>query len=745
MILSCLRIVMCIFFIGAGHQAVSQNYKILVNSGNALYDLTGGVGNCTYVEIKDFCPVAINEGLYSSALHNDIFYFITATNNNLYSVKLGVPGSCTYLTNYPVTSPFGDRGSTINSMTVDKSGMIYTVDYFSGNITRFDPVSKKKDILSKSPGYPGGDLIFYKGKLLLATMINGIWEIDLTDPTGLGSRLFMNTQNYQFYGLISFPYECDKNKAYGFNANAAGTELIELDLENRAVVGPVCQLPFQVLDGASIVETGNTIGVQVDTIIIKAPCRSTDITGDVSVVASSASSGELTYTVNNSIVNKTGIFNNLPLGNYTVQITNSEGCKKDTFFTVTRGLAGTVNIVSAHPESCDLQDGSIAIQANSFYQPVTFSLNNGPARPGNTFNGLGAGIYTITVKDQGNCRLDTSVTLNYKVRPIFLGAITSLPTICSAKSGSIKIAINGSTAGISVSLNGGNQQTTPEFKSLDAGNYLLSVFKAGSCRYDTIVRVGLLNDPRPAISFRKNDQLCFENNGQVEVLVNGQGAPFFYNFNNNGLVSTNTFAKLAPGKYPVEIRNSNHCNWDTLVEIMPYAKIPVQTSLMQKDPTCKELNSGEIRITVTGSEAPYHLKWQDQIIGNGVTIRAPHGVFTIPVLNKDQCAVDIVNVKLDLVIYPECDRVMMPNAFTPNNDGKNDIFRPLHGPFIIHTDLAIYNRYGQKVFQSSGTEPGWDGRFKGQPLDQGHYVWILSYENFLKVKRKMNGSVILLR
>jgi gliding motility-associated-like protein len=742
MIVSWLRIMICICLLGAGHQAVSQTYKILVNSADTVYDLTGGVGNCSYAAIKDLCPVANGHGIFSSALYNDVLYFISNSKNNLYSVKLGVPGSCTYLTNFPATGPFGDN-SSINSMTVDKAGMIYTVDYWTGAITRFDPVTRQKSVIGRSPSSPGGDLIFYKDKLLLATLINGIWEIDLKDPAA--ATLFMATENYQFYGLISFPFECDKNKAYGFNTVTGGTELIELDLENRKIVGPVCMLPFQVFDGASIVETGNTVGVQVDTIIIQAPCKASENTGDVNIVAYSASPGELTYTVNNSIVNKTGKFNGLPLGNYSVQITNSAGCKKDTFFTIEKGLSGTVNIVSSNPESCDLLNGSIAIHATSFYQPVTFSINNGTPQDGNTFPDLGAGFYAITVRDQGNCRLDTSVILQYKVRPNFLGDIKVFPTVCNARSGSIRIGINGNAAGIKVSLNGGSQQSSPEFNSLDAGRYTLSIYNTGNCRYDTVIQVRKVEDTRPSITLRKNDQLCFDNNGGVQVEVSGQGAPFQYNFNNAGFTDLTSFGKLSPGQYAIQVRNANFCEWDTVVEILPYPKLPVKISMQQKDPTCKELNSGEIRIAVSGNEAPYYLKWKDQLVGNASVIRSPHGEFTIPVLNKDKCAIDSVKMKLDLIVFPECDRVMMPNAFSPNDDGKNDVFRPIHGPYITNTNLAIYNRYGQKVFQSSDAVPGWDGRFKGQQLDQGHYVWVLIYENFMKVQRKMNGSVILIR
>ena len=90
----------------------------------------------------------------------------------------------------------------------------------------------------------------------------------------------------------------------------------------------------------------------------------------------------------------------------------------------------------------------------------------------------------------------------------------------------------------------------------------------------------------------------------------------------------------------------------------------------------------------------------------------------------------------------------MPNAFTPNYDGHNDVFKPFTGRTTLEPYLLqIYNRWGQLIFSSSDPEKGWDGKFDGKHCDTGVYVYILNYRNGAEgsteiISRK--GTVILI-
>jgi len=88
--------------------------------------------------------------------------------------------------------------------------------------------------------------------------------------------------------------------------------------------------------------------------------------------------------------------------------------------------------------------------------------------------------------------------------------------------------------------------------------------------------------------------------------------------------------------------------------------------------------------------------------------------------------------------------LLMPNAFTPNNDGKNDLFRIPPGVPLILDNFSIYDRWGNKIFTTNDLRKGWDGTYKGTKLSTGVFVYTVSgklnnEDKFLK------GTVLLIR
>ena len=85
-----------------------------------------------------------------------------------------------------------------------------------------------------------------------------------------------------------------------------------------------------------------------------------------------------------------------------------------------------------------------------------------------------------------------------------------------------------------------------------------------------------------------------------------------------------------------------------------------------------------------------------------------------------------------------------PSGFTPNGDGKNDVFRLIGMRFHKLVDFRIYNRWGEKVFQTSNIEDGWDGSYKGVPQDLGTYMYeiIVALPNGLNKSYKGNVTLI---
>ncbi|MBS1600425.1 MAG: gliding motility-associated C-terminal domain-containing protein [Bacteroidetes bacterium] len=95
------------------------------------------------------------------------------------------------------------------------------------------------------------------------------------------------------------------------------------------------------------------------------------------------------------------------------------------------------------------------------------------------------------------------------------------------------------------------------------------------------------------------------------------------------------------------------------------------------------------------------------------------------------------NIKMSGPLY-------MPNAFTPNGDGKNDVFRIPPDVTILLTEFSIYDRWGNKVFSTRNISQGWNGMFGGDYANAGVYVYVISGSNE-KGNFTAKGSFVLIR
>jgi len=126
-------------------------------------------------------------------------------------------------------------------------------------------------------------------------------------------------------------------------------------------------------------------------------------------------------------------------------------------------------------------------------------------------------------------------------------------------------------------------------------------------------------------------------------------------------------------------------------------------------------------------------------------LNVPYDMYqiSVSVISNEGCVGDTVLLTVDV---DECsfDGIYVPNTFTPNGDGINDIFGPI-GQNIIELELFIYNRWGGEIYQSYHGE-AWDGTYKDKLCQQDVYVWLIYYrfegENFM---HDAIGHVVLLK
>jgi len=107
------------------------------------------------------------------------------------------------------------------------------------------------------------------------------------------------------------------------------------------------------------------------------------------------------------------------------------------------------------------------------------------------------------------------------------------------------------------------------------------------------------------------------------------------------------------------------------------------------------------------------------------------------------------NLHTENTTFCACE-IYVPNAFSPNGDTKNDVFKAIPGTSCSLTqfNLKVFDRFGAMVFESSSADQGWDGTYKGQSAPQATYIYVLQYEYSDEVKKAPkveSGSLVLIR
>jgi len=160
-----------------------------------------------------------------------------------------------------------------------------------------------------------------------------------------------------------------------------------------------------------------------------------------------------------------------------------------------------------------------------------------------------------------------------------------------------------------------------------------------------------------------------------------------------------------------------------------------------------DLNIGRDTTLCIGEAFVLHVKtnandfaWQDGSMALNYSV-GDSGIYQV--IAKNGCGADTAAVHISRKTCA-CE-LTLPNAFTPNNDGLNDSFRPLHPCNMSEYLLRIFDRYGTLVYQTTDFGHGWNGTYNGMPADNGTFVWMASYRNTdTKALQFRKGFVIVL-
>jgi gliding motility-associated-like protein len=230
--------------------------------------------------------------------------------------------------------------------------------------------------------------------------------------------------------------------------------------------------------------------------------------------------------------------------------------------------------------------------------------------------------------------------------------------------------------------------------------------------------------------------------GQIRVIREPGQAVYTYLLNGTTSNTTGIFENLDPGTYRIEIRTPGGCYLDTTVDVPLFDLIIPSVTEHHISPDCAD--AGKVWFTISPDNGTNKVIFGQDTLSTAFQFTdLDEGLHHFSIVDKYFCEIDSKDVLLKL--EGSCDTLYFPNAFTPNNDGRNDVFRAIGNRSVKNYELTIYNRWGQAVFHTNSVLQGWNGKINGIEQAPAVYVWIAQYRTKEGVLKERKGSMILVR
>ncbi len=323
-------------------------------------------------------------------------------------------------------------------------------------------------------------------------------------------------------------------------------------------------------------------------------------------------------------------------GNYTVTVTDANGCTKTASVAITQPSGLTLTSSQTIISCSGACDASATVNASGGVTPYTYAWS--PSGGNNaTANNLCAGNYTVTVTDNNGC----AQTVSYNIpAPTPLGAtsVNQINVACNnACTGSATIAASGGTGTYSYgwSPSGGNGATAT---GLCAGTYTVTVTDAHGC---TITQAYTITQP-PALTGAATSinptcsNFC---NGTATIAMSGGVSPYSYQWNTNPVQNTQTATGLCGGSFTVTATDFNGCTFTSSVTLV--APPPMTQSNSQVDVTCNSACNGSAVINVSGGTPNYTYNWLPSGGTNNSASGLCAGGYTVTVTDANGCTMTI--------------------------------------------------------------------------------------------------------
>jgi gliding motility-associated-like protein len=399
------------------------------------------------------------------------------------------------------------------------------------------------------------------------------------------------------------------------------------------------------------------------------------------------------------------------------------------------GKTYTQNISANITQATCTSTGSAALTVTGSTSPYTYSWNTTPVQTGSTATNLAPGNYQATITDANGCTTLYPVTITLQNNLSLTAHIDTI--ICNAAS------FNANTVSNATSY---SWSPTTGVSNPNIANPILS--PTSDITYTVTGTLGTCSISR---SFHVTVGAALNLNVGLDTII-CRGTSFTRTVVTNA--GNITWSPVTGVSNPNIVNPVLSPQTTTPYTITAFTgNCSVQKSFTVTVVTGATVNAGPDATIIAGdvyqmqgSGSAGTYLWTPATGLSATNILNPNAnptsttIYNLKVTTPQGCT---VSDDMTLTVIPYCIKVM--EAFTPNGDGINDLWLITNGNCLVSATVQVFNRYGSKVFESNDYRNTWNGTYKGKPLPDGTYYYIVSYKLINGKSAYVKGNVTILR
>ncbi|MDO1447629.1 PKD domain-containing protein [Rhodocytophaga aerolata] len=435
-------------------------------------------------------------------------------------------------------------------------------------------------------------------------------------------------------------------------------------------------------------------------------------------------------------------------GLYTLSIAQraNPDCSSDFSIQVTVTPAPPAITVATPAPVC--QGQPVTLNATSPNWTIyTWTLPDNTTFSGPVLNATIGGTYRLTVRNATGCESTTTVNVTITPTPARPTIANPAPVICSG-AGIPPFTISNPTNNTYIWYDNANLTSevgrgtsfSPNLTSTAVpGVYAFYVVQtAGTCRSEA-AEARLTINRSPVVNLGADRSICIDDAAVLDATNQGDGVTYRWSTTE----TTPTIRPTRSGTYSVTVTIGNCSVTDEVaITILP----AIRTNVVTREVAVCTSDRPVRPINLDAGPGDFTYFWPQLNSRERIVEVTQPGVYDVVLTNPGGCT-----KTEQITVLDRCDaRVFVPDAFTPDASGLNDVLE-IKGDYITDSRIEIYNRWGEVVFAAEGIlEDGsfWDGTYLGQPAPVGTYAWKITYRSRDYPDREpvvMRGGVLLIR